>query len=198
MSYPAAARNGAAILEALRPYVDALSKPAALLEIASGAGQHASMLATAFPDVVVQPSDIDPQALASIAAWQTEAALSNFKQPLTLDVLGLPWPVHRADLILAVNMIHIAPFACCEALFEGASKVLSPQGHLCLYGPFRFHGEYLAPSNERFDASLRARDPNWGVRDIDQLAQLGQARGLAQRAAIALPSNNHLLVFGRG
>lgn len=191
---PAAARNRDAILEALRPVLPARGL---VLEVASGTGEHAVHLASALPHLVFQPSDPDPRARASEAAWAEQAGLANLRPPLALDAAARSWPLSAADAVLCINMIHIAPWRAAEGLLRGAARLLPPGGPLCLYGPFRIGGRHTAPSNEAFDASLRAQDPEWGVRDLDELAALAGAVGLGGPEITAMPANNLTVVFRR-
>lgn len=184
---PAAERNREPIRTVL---ADHLPRPGRVLEIASGTGQHAVWMARAFADIEWQPTDIDDDALASIAAYRDEANLPNLKPPIRLDVRDANWPIETPDAIVCINMIHIAPWEAAVALFEGARRVLRDGGILYLYGPFRFSGE-TAPSNEAFHQSLVARDPRWGVRDVRDLEPLG----LELEHVVAMPANNHSLVF---
>lgn len=190
---PAASRNREPIREVL---ARELPPRGTVLEIASGSGEHAVAFARAFPAVTWQPSDADEGALASIAAWREEAALPNLAPPLRLDVTA-PWPIEQADAIVCINMVHIAPWEAALALFAGAGRLLAANALLFLYGPYRFGGVYTAPSNEAFDASLRARDPRWGVRDVDDLRAAAAGQGLHLHDMVALPANNHALVFRR-
>jgi SAM-dependent methyltransferase len=190
----ATARNREPIRQAL---ATCLPNQGLVLEIASGTGEHAVHMAAAFPFVAWQPSDIDDDALASIAAWRDEAALPNLLTPLALDVTSSPWPVAAADAIVCINMVHISPWDATLALFAGAARTLPPNGLLYLYGPYRFHGKFTAPSNEAFDQSLRARDPSWGVRDVRELTVAGTRAGFGLEHTIAMPANNHSLVFRR-
>jgi SAM-dependent methyltransferase len=191
--YPATGRNRDAILEVLRP---ALPPAGLVLEIASGSGQHAAYFAPALaPRLRWQPTDRDPELLPSIAAWSE--GLANVLPPVTLDVTERTWPVARADAIFCANMIHIAPWAACEGLMRGAGRILPPRGLLALYGPFMRGGEHTAPSNARFDSSLRARDPAWGVRDLDAVAACAAAQGLRLEAALAMPANNLTVLLRR-
>jgi SAM-dependent methyltransferase len=191
---PAAERNRAPILEVL---ARVLPRRGLVLEIASGTGQHAVWFARHLRALTWQPSDADPSALASIAAWAADDALPNLRPPLHLDVTAPAWPVDAADAVVCINMIHIAPWAAARALVTGAARVLRPGGVLCTYGPYRFDGAFTAPSNAAFDASLRARNPAWGVRDVRDLEAAAAAVGLALAETVALPANNHVLVFRR-
>jgi len=189
---PATERNREPIREVL-----ARELPAAgtVLEIASGTGEHAVHFARAFPALTWQPSDPDPTARASISAWRDEAGLPNLAAPLALDVTA-PWPIERADAIVCINMVHISPWESALALFAGASALLPPGALLYLYGPYRFDG-VTAASNEDFDRSLRARDPRWGVRDVRELTAAAAEHGLVLRGAVAMPANNHSLLYRR-
>jgi Protein of unknown function (DUF938) len=192
-SSPAAQRNREPILAALRAR---LPERGEVLEIASGTGEHAVHFAGALPALSWQPSDVDAVALASIAAWRRELGLPNLREPMLLDVTAPSWQVQRAEAVYCANMIHIAPWVACRGLFAGAARVLAADRRLFTYGPYRFAGE-TAPSNLAFDASLRQRDPQWGVRDIVELEQLADEHGLHLEETVAMPANNHLLVFRR-
>ena len=139
-----------------------------VLEIASGTGEHAVHFAAALPGLTWHPTDRDPAALHSIAAWRASTPLPNCSPPIELDVTSPAWPVERADAVLCCNMIHISPWRSTEGLIEGAGRVLSPGGVLFLYGPYKESGRHTAPSNEAFDADLRVRNPEWGVRDLEE------------------------------
>jgi hypothetical protein len=147
-----------------------------LLELGSGTGEHALALARALPGLEVQPSDPDPAARASIAAWRDEAGLANLRPPLDLDLLAPAWRRVAADLLLCVNVLHLAPAAACETLLDGAAA-LPAGGHLLLYGPFL---DGPPPARLlRFDAELRAHDPALGVRPLAPLMAAAARRGLA-------------------
>ena len=191
-SAPAALRNREPIREVLARHLPANGT---VLTIAEGSGEHVLHFAQNFPALTWQPSDIDPEALASIAAWRDEAALPNLAAPIELDVMAERWPVDTADVITCINMVHISPWEASLALFAGAARTLAAGGLLYLYGPYRFGGKFTAPSNEAFDASLRSRDPRWGVRDVKDLE--AAAAGFALREVVAMPANNHSLVFRR-
>lgn len=191
---PATGRNRGPILEVIRPL---LAEGALVLEVASGTGEHAAYLAGALPGVTWQPTDLDADNLASIEAWRVEAGLPNLRAPLLLDAAAASWPLARADVVVCINMIHIAPWSACEGLVRGAARVLPDGGALFLYGPYRIGGDLPAPSNVAFDASLRARDPAWGVRELDQVTALASSEGLLREAVVAMPANNHSVVFRR-
>ncbi len=193
-SAPAAARNREPILRVLR---DILPRPALVLEIASGTGEHAAWYSDALPAVTWQPTDRDQEALDSIAAWRDATGLANLLPPLWLDASADIWPIARADVVVAINMIHIAPWAATLGLVAGAGRVLTPGGLLFLYGPFREAGVHTTASNAAFDADLRARDPSWGVRDLDEIAALGREHGFMPPERIAMPANNLSVVLRR-
>jgi hypothetical protein len=190
---PAAARNRGPILAVLERV---LPPRGLVLEISSGTGEHAVAFAERLPGLVFQPSDVDPDSLASIEAWRRHSGLANVRAPLALDVHATPWPLTDApDAIVCSNMIHIAPWTACLALLDGAASWLAPGAPLVLYGPFREGGVHTAPSNAAFDASLRERDARWGVRDLDEVAAEASARGLALEEVVAMPANNRTVVF---
>ena len=189
---PAALRNREPIREVLARH---LPGTGTVLMIAEGSGEHAVHFARAFPALTWIPSDVDPDALASIAAWREDSALANLAPAVQLDVTAPRWPVDRADAITCINMVHISPWEATLGLFAGAARTLAPGALLYLYGPYRFGGAFTAPSNEAFDQSLRARDPRWGVRDLRDLE--AAATGFSLGEVIAMPANNHSLVFRR-
>jgi SAM-dependent methyltransferase len=189
---PATSRNREPILAVLRRHLPASGL---VLEIASGSGEHAVHFATALPQLVLQPSDPDPEARASIDAWIASSGLNNVRPALALDVMQEPWPADEAAAVLCINMVHISPWSATEALVRGAARILPPGGVLCLYGPYKRDGAHTAPSNEAFDASLRARNPDWGVRDLEAVAALAAAHGFAAPTVEPMPANNFSLVF---
>jgi SAM-dependent methyltransferase len=189
---PAAARNRDPILAVLREHLPANGL---VLEIASGTGEHAVHFAAALPGVTWQPSDPDADARASIAAHREMAALANLLAPIELDAALPVWPLAQADAIVSINMIHIAPWAACLGLIAGAERLLPPNGVLFLYGPFRENGGFEAASNAAFDADLRGRNPAWGIRDREEVADIAAKHGLQFAARVAMPANNLSLVF---
>jgi len=187
----AAARNRDPILAVLRRVLPAAG---VVLEIASGSGEHAAYFAGAFPRLAWQPSDPDPRAHASIAAWC--AGVPTVRPPLALDATDERWPVAPAAIV-CVNMIHIAPWAACEGLLRNAGRSLPAGGVLYLYGPYRVGGRHTAPSNAAFDAGLRARDRAWGVRDLEIVVTLAASHGLDLRETVSMPANNLSVVLER-
>ncbi|MCB1522209.1 MAG: DUF938 domain-containing protein [Hyphomicrobiaceae bacterium] len=192
---PAAARNREPIREVLQRHLP----PAGLvLEIASGTGEHVAFLAGASaPELIFQPSDPDAAARASIDAWATMLSLPNVRPAIALDAASPVWPATAADAVLSINMIHIAPWRATLGLMSGAARILDDGGLLYLYGPFRRHGRHTAVTNETFDADLRQTNPEWGVRDLETVAELAAANGFAPPSVIEMPANNLSLVFRR-
>jgi hypothetical protein len=191
---PAVARNRDPILAVLRRY---LPSQGTVLEIAAGTGEHAAYFAPQFPHLTWQPTDAASDALASIEAHRLATNTPNLRAPITLDVTAPVWPVERADAVLSINMIHISPWAAAQGLMTGAARLLPASGVLYLYGPYKENGEHTAPSNAAFDASLRARDPTWGVRDIGDVRALADSHGFDFIERVAMPANNLSLVFRR-
>lgn len=193
-SSPAAQRNRDPIVEVLR---SVLPERGLVLEVASGTGEHAVHFARAFPKLMFQPSDPDPSALRSIEAWRAEAGLFNLLPPVTLDARAKDWPVDGADAVVCINMVHISPWAATEGLMRGAARLLPPGAPLYLYGPYRQDGVPTAPSNEAFDESLKARDPEWGLRNLEDVAAEAERHGFALEAVFPMPANNLSVVFRR-
>jgi len=191
---PAAERNREPIAAVLR---EALPEAGSVLEIASGTGEHALYFARQFASLSWQPSDPDPAALASIEAWSADAGLANLLAPVVLDAAAETWPVAKADAILCINMVHISPWAATEGLMRGAGRLLAPGAPLILYGPYRRAGVPTAPSNEAFDLSLQARDPEWGLRQLDAVTAEAEKSGLGFDRLVEMPANNLILVFRR-
>ncbi|MBR0682711.1 DUF938 domain-containing protein [Roseomonas eburnea] len=189
---PAAARNRDPILAVLRGCLPARGL---VLEIASGSGEHAVHFAAAFPSLMFQPSDPDAAARASIDAWAS--GVTNLRPALALDAAAAEWPIAAADAVLCINMIHIAPWSACEGLMRGAAAILPAGAPLVLYGPYRRGGRHTAPSNAAFDADLRARNPAWGVRDLEEVAALAVASGFGATEVTEMPANNLVVVFRR-
>jgi len=189
---PATQRNRDPILGVLRRI---LPPTGLVLEIASGTGEHVAHFAAALPSLRWQPSDPDPIARPSIEAWT--AGTENILAPLLLDASAETWPVERVEAIICINMVHISPWAASEGLMVGAARVLTPGGRLFLYGPYLEADVETAPSNLAFDASLRSRDPAWGLRDLAEVSALAAASGLVLAECIAMPANNLTVVFER-
>jgi SAM-dependent methyltransferase len=192
--HPSGERNKQPILEVL---LRVLPPNGTVLEIASGTGQHVMHFARALPKLIWQPSEADAAGREAIHERLRAAPLANVLAPLALDVHDDAWPPIAADAIVCINMIHIAPWTATEGLIEHAGRVLASGKPLILYGPYKRGGHNTAPSNEAFDASLRARDPAWGVRELDDVAALAKRHGFGQPDIIAMPANNLTVVFRR-
>jgi SAM-dependent methyltransferase len=191
---PSAERNKGPILEQLTRF---LPERGLVLEVASGTGQHVVHFANALPGLTWQPTDLNSEHLTSIAAWIRYSGLRNVLPPMELDVASGSWPCRRADAVLCMNMIHIAPWSATVHLIEGASRVLGAGGILFLYGPYRRFGAHTAPSNEAFDADLRRRNPEWGLRDMEGVIALAARHGFAPVEIVPMPANNFSLVLRR-
>jgi SAM-dependent methyltransferase len=191
---PSTARNREPILQILR---EVLPETGSVLEVASGTGEHITFFAQKFPGIVFQPSDIDPAGHQSIAAWVSYLQLSNVLPPLSLDASDEAWPPMQVDAVLNMNMAHISPWEATLGLFRNASKALRLGGFLFMYGPFRVNQIHTAESNESFDQSLRARNPRWGVRDLEAVEAAAAKEGLRLERKIPMPANNFSLLFYR-
>jgi hypothetical protein len=189
---PAADRNKGPILEVLRRWLPAQG---AVVEIASGTGQHVAHFAKALPGLTWQPTELDADRHESIAAWIEFERLTNVLRPLALDVSRHPWPVDRAEAIVCINMIHISPWQATLDLMRGAAGLLRDSGILFLYGPYRRFGSHTAPSNAAFDADLRARNPEWGLRDLEAVTDVAATNGFEVGEIVPMPANNFSVVF---
>ncbi|MEO0695120.1 MAG: DUF938 domain-containing protein [Pseudomonadota bacterium] len=197
---PSAARNRDVIWEA---FIKLMPPTGTIWEVGSGTGEHCVHIASVAKGLNWWPSDPDPQSRRSIAAWARDLNLQSVLAPLEIDVTRSGWTTQfkavGADApvgIVSINMIHIAPFEAAKGLISGAGEALTPGGRLFLYGPFSRDGQHTAPSNADFDASLKSRDPSWGVRDLERdIMPLARQAGLAFVEAIAMPANNLSVVF---
>lgn len=189
---PAAARNRGPIADVL---ADELPASGTVLEVASGTGQHVVHFAARFPYLCWQPSDPDDAARASIAAWIAESGLANVAPPLALDAAAPDWPVERADAIVCINMVHISPFSASEGLVRASGRLLPKGAPLILYGPWLEDGVETAPSNLAFDADLRSRNREWGLRHVTWMDDLCAMHGLVRARRVAMPANNITLVY---
>lgn len=191
---PATQRNREPILQVLRRLFASTQK---VLEIASGSGEHAIYFGEHLPHLSWQPSDQSQEQLASIEAWRAHSQLTNVLPPIQLDVEMRPWPIENVEAIFCANMLHISPWSSSEALMWEAGRVLASGALLVVYGPFREGGSHTSQSNATFDAQLRSQNPEWGVRDRHELQALARQGGLALEEVLAMPANNHILVFRR-
>jgi|SRR5579884_324248 len=193
-SAPAALRNREPIAEVLREW---LPDSGLVVEIASGTGEHVVHFAERFPALEWQPSDLHVDALASIEACRESSRLNNLRAPLKIDASSTDWPVERADALLSINMVHISPWASALGLLNGASRLLPPGGPLILYGPWLKADIETAPSNLAFDADLKSRDPEWGLRSVEDFAAAAEERGLKLEQTRVMPANNLMLLLRR-
>lgn len=194
---PAALRNREPIREVLAAVLPAEGR---VLELGAGTGEHAVHFARAFPALIWQPTDADPESLASIAGHAAEAGLPNLLPPMALDVRPRPWPAISKtpfDAVLSINMIHIAPWSACEGIMAGAARVIRDGGLLVLYGPFMIEGRHTAPSNAAFDRSLKQTDPDYGVRDVVHVSREADTNGFTLASQVSMPANNFTLVFAK-
>jgi hypothetical protein len=191
-SAPAALRNREPIAEVLREW---LPESGLVLEVASGTGEHAVHFARTFPQLEWQPSDADPQALDSISAWRGEAQLPNLRAPLAIDASAPDWPIDRADAILSINMVHISPWSAALGVIDGAMRLLPVGAPLILYGPWLKDDVPTEPSNLAFDADLKRRDPQWGLRRIEDFAAAAEAQQLLLEEVRPMPANNMMLLL---
>jgi len=189
---PATARNRDAILAVLGRV---LPPSGTLLEVASGTGEHAAYLAPRLAGLTWQPSDADADAVDMIGRRVAAAGAANLLAPLWLDVCAEAWPIRQADAMVCVNMIHIAPWAAAAGLMRGAGRLLAEGRVLYLYGPYKIGGHHTAPSNAAFDDSLRRRNADWGVRDLEAVTNEAQSNGFALTETVTMPANNLSAVF---
>lgn len=190
--FPATARNRDVIADVLKRHLPATGT---VLEIASGSGEHSAYFAGIFPGLTWQPSDPDPLNLDSIAAWGEAAGADNLCPPLAINASDIILPIDRADAMMCINMIHIAPWDATEGLMRNAARLLPAGGPLYLYGPYRIGGAHTAPSNEAFDGSLRSQNETWGVRDLEDVCTEAEKNGLTLVERVEMPSNNQSVIF---
>ena len=193
-STPSAERNKDPILDVL---ARVLPRHGLMLEIASGTGQHVVHFAKTLSDLTWQPSDPDAELRESIALRVQEEQLANINSAIGLDVTKFPWPLQTADAVVAINLIHVAPWSATLALFEGANALLSTEHVLFLYGPYRRFGHHTSESNAQFDLDLRAYNPEWGLRDLEAVSDVAAGAGFVLAETVEMPANNFSLVFKR-
>lgn len=193
-SAPHVARNTGPIIDVLRGI---LPGEGLVLEVASGSGEHALAFARNFPNLLWQPTDTDPVGLRSIDAWRAAEGVPNLLAPVHLDASADRWPVEEAQAMLCINMVHISPWAATQGLLAGAARLLASGCPLYLYGAYRQQGVETAPSNEAFDQSLKARNPGWGLRDLEDVVAEAGRHGLKLDTVVPMPANNLSVVFRR-
>ena len=197
---PATERNRDPILDVLQTD---LPNQGTVLEVSSGTGQHAAFFASRLAPRYWLPTDVDEISLSSIQAWRETSQAPNLLAPQCLDVLDTRWQVEDTELpeplcaMVNINMVHIAPWRCCEGLFDGAERILPAQAVVLMYGPFKQGGEHTSPSNAAFDQQLKAQDARWGVRDLEAVIDVAEARGFSSQAVIPMPANNLMVTFTR-
>ena len=191
---PATERNRDAITAVL---AEVLPATGLVLEVASGSGEHALHFAREFSHLLWQPTDADPVGLRSIDAWRSAESLPNLLAPVHLDAASDHWPIEHADAILCINMVHISPWAATQGLMAGAGRLLEAGAPLYLYGAYRQEGVPFAPSNEAFDRSLRSRNPEWGVRQLEDVSAEAARQGLALESVVPMPAHNLSVMFRR-
>ena len=196
LQWPAPERNKSFILEVLRDVLlETILDSSLVLEIGSGSGAHICHFSSQLQNFRWQPSDPEGRHQKSIKAWIKHVKTKNILPPIYLDTREEPWPIKKADAILCINMIHISAWSVTLALFDGAKDILSAGTALFLYGPYRRNDRHTAPSNEAFDASLRSRDPSWGVRDLEEVTKTAEAAGFLLEEVVAMPANNFSVIF---
>jgi len=191
-SAPHVARNAEPVATVLK---DVLPARGLVLEVASGSGEHVLHFARSFPKLLWQPSDAEPAALRSIEAWRAEAGLFNLLPAVSLDARAADWAVPQADAILCINMVHISPWNATAGLMRGAGRLLAAGAPLYLYGAYRQPGVETAPSNEAFDESLRGRNPEWGLRQLDEVVAEAEGQGFRLESVTPMPANNLSVVL---
>ena len=200
---PAFHRNHRAIRDVLERFL--AGKSGDVVEAGSGTGQHIVEFAGHFPAVTWWPSDPNENHLKSIEAWRAHFKLSNICPPRRIDLSDPAWPDAMKQgggppellAVFCANVIHIAPWPVAEGLIAGAGRYLREDGMLLLYGPFKRGGRHTADSNEAFDNSLRQKNPEWGVRDVEAVQTLTKSAGLSLVDIAEMPANNLTLVFRR-
>lgn len=190
---PAAARNAKPILDVLK---HEFADTSAVFEIGSGTGQHAVFFATAMPHLAWQPSDLERHH-AQIRAHHAAAGCANVLEPLSFDVRSAAKPVQKFDAVFTCNTMHIMSFDAVRSMLSIVGMCLPEGGRFCCYGPFRVRGEFTTDSNAAFDKSLRCRDPDMGIRDLEAVDELARKQSLDLQRIYAMPANNFLVVWTR-
>ncbi len=193
---PATQRNREPILEVLLRVVPSSGD---ILEIASGTGEHCIFFAPAFSPRQWIPSDPNPIARDSIEGWRKESLINNVHAPLNINAENNSWEIEQENLnittIVNINMIHISPWLACLGLMKGAHRILPSEGILYLYGPYKQEGKHTAVSNESFDQSLRSKNPEWGVRNLQDVIKAAEDQGFIFQEKVEMPANNLSVIF---
>jgi len=193
-SAPAALRNREPIADVLREW---LPESGVVLEVASGTGEHSALFAERFPNLELQPSDVSPDAVASIRVWSALVGLPNLRPPIEVDASHPDWSIRGADAVLNINMVHISPWSAALGLLDGATRLLAPGAPLVLYGPWITDEWPTAPSNLAFDADLKRRNPDWGLRKVEDFVREASKRDFEFTDQRQMPANNLMLLFRR-
>ncbi len=191
---PATARNQDVILEVLQAHI---KDSGVIFEVAAGTGEHSLHFAPSFPNAQWQPTDIDPSHLLSIDAWRNHANIQNILPAMYFNVLDDAFPHDNLNAILAINLIHISPLNVTKELMKKAGESLPPKGILFFYGPYKKDGMHTSDSNANFDLSLKSRNSEWGIRDMEQVIELAEVSGFKILEIKAMPANNFSPVFGK-
>ena len=196
--FPATELNREPISQVLSKIIP---KSGCILEIASGSGEHGVLFQERFPNICWQTSDPDPLCRRSISAWINHKALSKkMPAPIDLDVEKRPWPLNNQlcasiKAIVCINMLHISPCRCTNALFEEAGNLLHKDQLLMIYGPFKINGKHISESNVQFNESLKAQNSDWGVRDLNEVHDIAIKNRFNKLQIIEMPSNNFSVIF---
>ena len=193
-SAPATTRNREPISDVLSEWLPASGM---VLELASGTGEHAIHFGRRFPELEWQPSDVHPEALESIRSWRRTSGLANVREPIAIDAAAIDWPIGSAAAILSINMVHISPWSAALGLLAGAARILPKGGPLILYGPWLKDDIPTAPSNLEFDADLKRRDSEWGLRRVEEFVAAAKPHGLELTEIRSMPANNLMLLLRR-
>lgn len=194
VDWAAPERNKEPILEVLRRVLPPRGK---VLEVASATGQHIAHFADALRGHIWQPSDYSDEHLQNLEARRKHVQLANLLAPIRLDVTQLPWPIEDVDAVYNANMIHISPWRTTLGLFAGAAAILAPGAPLVTYGPYVIDGQHTSESNVAFDESLRKKNLEWGVREVNEVAQVAAEQGFGLEQRVAMPANNFTLIWRR-
>ena len=196
--FPATQRNKISIGDVLSKIS---LKKGFVLEIGSGSGEHGVEFQKRFPEIIWQTSDPEIEHRKSIISWIDHEKLNiKMPKPLEIDVRKIPWPIPQKlvdtlQVIISINMVHIAPWECTESLFKESGRLLNYGKFLILYGPFKIKDKHISESNELFDKSLKIKNNDWGVRNLEEVNKEAVINGFEQKNLIQMPANNHTLIY---